>query len=87
MPAKFDDTRWLVIALIGGQAGAAIGLVFFGGLLFMPLLTALVGIGLAPLLVLARGWLRQRLAARYLRTALRPGTQPAGKAPAGTSPG
>lgn len=66
-----DEKRWFVIALIGGQIGAAIGLVFFGALLFMPILTALLGTGLAPLLVLAKQWLRQKLAGRYLRTALR----------------
>ena len=60
-----------MIALIGGQAGAAIGLVFFGGLLFMPIVTALAGTVVAPLGVLAGQWLRQRLAARYLRAALR----------------
>ena len=60
-----------MVALIGGQVGAAIGLVFFGGLLFVPIVTALAGTAVAPLGVLAGQWLRQRLAARYLRAVLR----------------
>lgn len=71
MARRSNETRWFVIALIGGQAGAAIGLIFFGGLLFMPILTALLGTGVAPLLVLSKDRLRQKLAGRYLRTALR----------------
>ncbi|MGI8749910.1 MAG: hypothetical protein ACR2J6_05060 [Thermoleophilaceae bacterium] len=71
MTRTSDEARWFVIALIGGQGGAAIGLLLFGGMLFMPLVTALVGTGLAPLLVLATQWSRQRLVGRYLRAALR----------------
>lgn len=71
MARRSEETRWFGIALIGGQAGAAIGLIFFGGLLFVPILTALVGGGLAPVVVLAREKLRQKMAGRYLRAALR----------------
>ncbi len=71
MAQRSEETRWFVIALIGGQAGAAIGLVFLGGMLFMPIFTALAGAALAPLGVLVRERLRQRLAGRYLRAALR----------------
>jgi hypothetical protein len=71
MARRSEETRWFGIALMGGQAGAAIGLIFFGGLLFVPILTALVGAGLAPLVVLAREKLRQKMAGRYLRAALR----------------
>ena len=71
MARRSEEMRWFVVALIGGQVGAAMGLVFFGGLLFMPIVTALAGTVVAPLGVLAGQWLRQRLAARYLRAALR----------------
>jgi uncharacterized membrane-anchored protein len=71
MANRSEETRWFVIALIGGQAGAALGLLFLGGMLFMPIFTALLGAAVAPLGVLARDRLRQRVAGRYLRTALR----------------
>ena len=58
----WEEKRWFVIALLGGEAGAALGLLFFGGILFVPMLCALGGSALAPLGVFAR----QRYAARQL---------------------
>jgi uncharacterized protein (DUF697 family) len=71
MHERSEDARRLIAALIGGQLGAAVGLLFFGGLLFVPILVALIGSGVGAAWVPARGWLRQKAAARYFRTAIR----------------
>jgi hypothetical protein len=71
MAERSEETRWFIIALIGGEAGAALGLLFLGNMLFAPLLAALAGSALGPLAVLSRDRLRQRAAERYLRTAIR----------------
>jgi hypothetical protein len=68
---RSEDKRRFIAALIGGQVGAAIGLIFFGGLLFVPLLIALMGSAAGPLWLVGRGWARKKLAKRYLRTVLR----------------
>ena len=71
MRQRSEDTRRFIAALAGGQLGALIGLVFFGGLLFVPILMALAGSAAGPLGLMGTEWLRQKAAARYLRTALR----------------
>ena len=71
MNERSEDKRRFIAALIGGQAGAAIGLVFFGGLLFVPLLVALLGSAAGPLWLIGRDWARKKLAKRYLRAVLR----------------
>ena len=71
MKERSEDTRRFIAALIGGQVGAVLGLLFFGGLLFMPLLIALLGSAAGPAWLYGRERVRQKVAARYFRTALR----------------
>lgn len=68
---RSEDTRRFISAVIGGQLGAFFGLLFFGGMLFAPLLIALAGSAAGPLWLVAKDRLRQKSAERYLRTALR----------------
>ena len=58
MHERSEETRLFVIALIGGQVGAAVGLLFLGGILFAPLLTALLGSAAGPAYVIGRERLR-----------------------------
>jgi hypothetical protein len=71
MATRSEDTRRFIAALIGGEVGAAFGLVFFGWLLFAPLVLALAGSALGAASLTIRRRARQKLAERYLRTALR----------------
>lgn len=71
MTRRSEDTRRFIAAVIGGELGAFFGLLFFGGLLFAPLLIALAGSGAGPLVLVARNRLRQKAGERYVRTALR----------------
>ena len=54
MTDKTLERQVFVAALIGGAAGAAFGLLFLGGILFAPVLTALTGSALGPAALLAR---------------------------------
>lgn len=71
MARRSEDTRRFIAAVIGGQVGAVIGLLFFGGILFAPLLMALAGSAAGPLWLVVKDRLRRKGATRYLRTALR----------------
>ncbi len=65
------ERRRAAAALIGGQVGAAGGLVLFGGKLLVPLLTAFLGSAAGPLALVAREHARRRLAQRWIRIQLR----------------
>ena len=71
MHQRSEETRLFIVALIGGQAGAALGLVFLGGMLFAPLLCALAGSAAGPALVIGRDRLKAWAAQRYVRNELR----------------
>ena len=71
MHQRSEETRLFIVALIGGQAGAAFGLLFLGGMLFVPLLTALLGSAAGPALVIGRDRLKAWAGGRYVRTELR----------------
>lgn len=71
MTRRSEDTRRFIAAVIGGQLGAFFGLLFFGGLLFAPLLIALAGSAAGPLVLLGRDRVRQKAGERYVRTAIR----------------
>lgn len=71
MHQRSEETRLFIFALIGGQAGAAFGLLFLGGMLFAPLLSALLGSAAGPAVAIGRDRLRAKAAERYVRTAVR----------------
>ena len=71
MHERSDETRLFIVALIGGQAGAAFGLLFLGDMLFAPLLTALLGSASGPAALIGRDRLRVWAGERYARTAVR----------------
>ena len=75
MHQRSEETRLFIVALIGGQAGAALGLLFLGGMLFAPLLCALLGSAAGPAFVIGRDRLRAWAAERYVRSELRGGRQ------------
>ena len=66
-----EDRRRFIAALIGGQVGALLGLILFGGILFVPLLTAFLGSAIGPLWLMGRGHVRQALAGYYIRAQLK----------------
>ena len=73
MHQRSEETRLFIVALIGGQVGAAFGLLFLGGMLFAPLLTALLGSAAGPAFVIGRDRLRAWAGERYVRSELRSG--------------
>ena len=75
MHQRSEETRLFIVALIGGQAGAAFGLLFLGGMLFAPLLTALLGSFAAPAIVIGRDRFKAWAGERYVRSELRGGSQ------------
>ena len=74
MHERSDETRLFIVALLGGQAGAAFGLLFLGDMLFAPLMTALLGSAAGPAFLLGRDRVRVWAGERYARTSVR-GTQ------------
>jgi hypothetical protein len=78
MPPRGPDPRKraprpIVAALIGGEAGAAAGLVFLGGTTFAPLGLAAAGAAVGPLALAAGERLRRGLVRRGIRQQLRQG--------------
>ena len=71
MDLRDSERRLFASALIGGEAGAMFGLLFFGGKLFVPLATALAGSALGPLAMAHRERVMQTLARRWIRVQLR----------------
>lgn len=71
MHQRSEETRLFIHALIGGQAGAAFGLIFLGDMLFAPLLCAFLGSAAGPAVVVGRDRLRAYAAERYFRTEIR----------------
>ncbi len=71
MRERSEETRLFIVALIGGQAGAAFGLLLLGGMLFAPLLCALLGSAAGPAFVIGRDRLRRWAGERYVRGELR----------------
>ncbi len=71
MRHRSEETRLFIVALIGGQAGAALGLLFLGDMIFAPLLTALFGSAAGPAALIARDRMRAWAAERYVRGAVR----------------
>ncbi len=63
--------REIVAALIGAEAGAAVGVLGFGSTPLAPLGLAAVGAGVAPLVALGLRHGRQALARRWLRDQIR----------------
>jgi hypothetical protein len=66
-PARSD----VVAALIGAEAGAAIGLLWFGGTPLLPIGVTLGGAATAPLALRASRPLRVRLFRHWVRAQLR----------------
>ncbi len=71
MHQRSEETRLFIYALIGGQAGAALGLLFLGGLLFAPLLCAFLGSAAGPAFLIGRERLKAWAGERYVRGELR----------------
>jgi hypothetical protein len=63
--------REIVAALIGAEAGAAVGVLGFGSTPLAPLALAAVGAGVAPLVALGLRRGRHALARRWLRDQIR----------------
>jgi hypothetical protein len=63
--------REIVAALIGAEAGAAVGVLLFGSTPLAPLGLAALGAGVAPLVALGLRRGRHALARRWLRDQLR----------------
>ena len=71
-PTKYAP-RPIVAALIGAEAGAAVGLVVFGGTIFAPLGLATAGAVAGPLALAAGTRVRRGLVRRGIRQQLRQG--------------
>ena len=63
--------RPIVAALLGGEAGAAAGLIFLGGTTFAPLGLAAAGAAVGPLAFAGADRLRRGLVRRGIRQQLR----------------
>lgn len=71
-PSKYAP-RPIVAALIGAEAGVAVGLVMFGGTIFAPLGLAGAGAVAGPLVLAAGTRVRRGLVRRGIRQQLRQG--------------
>ncbi|MGE5635553.1 MAG: hypothetical protein ACM3UV_01245 [Nocardioidaceae bacterium] len=72
-PTNVDDERKRMIAagVLGGEAGAALGLLLLGGLPLAPLAATATGAALGPLCLLGVRRGRQLLVRRWIREQLK----------------
>jgi hypothetical protein len=63
--------REIVMALIGAEVGAAVGLLWFGDLRGMPIVLMAAGAALGPPTAIVVRWVRNVLLRRWLRSQLR----------------